>query len=515
MKRTIALVSACCILLLGGCKKDTLYPGQSGNPPDQKVKTDIVVGQPSDVVSPDPHDQNDSNSNRAIRMLYDSLLYTDTEGRQQPALAESWEMPEPTKVVFHLRKGVKFHNGDPFTAEDVLFSLERQMNSPKVKSFVEYVSTVNVVDDYTVEVITKEPYAPLLYNLSLPQSSIISKKHCLELKDKGKDYAVEPVGTGSMKFKSWNPNDRFIVEKNNEYWGKPAMATSVELRVIPESSSRTIALETGEIDILESVPPVDVAKVKDNPNLVTLQQPSASVTYVSYNTTKAPFDNKLVRQALNHAVDKAAIVDVVCEGFAQPLNTVYPAAVSVHDATLNLYPYDVEKAKALLTEAGFPNGFKIEIATSGDERNRIAQLLQSDFSKIGVTLDIVLLDWGAYLDYIARKEHQMYIIGWGSGFEPDSNTTPLFHSKSAGPTGNRTWYSNPEVDALIDKGKSTLAWEERLPIYQEIQRKLMEDAVWIPLFAKDTIIAMQKGTEGFEISPIDANVFVYTNVNRE
>ena len=514
MKKNLVLACVCCILLTG-CNKGTNYPGENGNPPVNKVKTDIVVGQASDVVSPDPHDQNDSNSNRAIRMIYDSLLYTDINGAQQPALAERWEMVEPTKVIFHLRRNVKFHNGDEFTGEDVLFSLQRQMESPKVKSFVEYISSVNLIDDYTVEIVTSQPYAPLLYNLSLPQSSIISKKHYLTLKDQGKTYLNDPVGTGPMKFKSWSPNDRFVVERYNEYWGKQATATTVELRVIPESSSRTIALETGEIDILESVPPVDVAKVEDNANLVTIKQPSTSVTYASYNMTKAPFDNKLVRQALSHAVNKEAIVDVVCEGYAEVLNTVYPSAINVHDSGLNLYPYDVEKAKALLTEAGFPNGFKIEMATSGDERNRIAQLLQSDFSKIGVTLDIMLLDWGAYLDYIGRKDHQMYIIGWSSGFEPDSNTTPLFHSTSGGPTGNRAWYANPDVDALIEQGKSTLAWAEREGIYKEIQHKIMEDAVWIPLFAKDSIIAMQKGTEGFEVSPIDAHIYVYTNIVRE
>lgn len=510
----LLLIFAVIITTLSGCNNaEKPLKGDTTTAGDKK-RTDLIIGQPSDVVNPDPHEQNDSNSNRVIRMMYNSLLYQSPQGEILPALAETWEQASDTEYIFHLRQNVKFHNGYDFTSEDVVFSLERQKKSPKVKTFLESVSEVKAIDEYTVSIKTSKPYAPLLYNLSLTQSSIISKKHYNEAVSQGKSYSDLPLGTGPMKFKSWTPNDTFIVERYDEYWGEKAVATSIEMRVIPEASSRTIALETGEIDMVDTVPSVDIPRIEKNKNLKTVKQPSPSVTYVSFNTKKAPFDNPDVRKALSYAVDKAAIIDVICEGYAIPINTIYPSTMPSYDSSLNLYPFDLEKSKELMAKAGYPQGFNIEIATSGDERNRIAQLLQSDYSKIGVNLDIVLLEWGAYLDYIGGKNHQMYIVGWGSGTEPDSSTTPLFHTDSQGPTGNRSWYSNPQVDALIEKGRTTMKWEEREPIYKEIQKKVMEDAVWIPLFAKETVIAMNKDLEGIEISPIDSHIYVYGYISK-
>ena len=518
---SLSVLFALCIMLFSGCSsgevkdtsnKDTTAGDNASDSDGGKIRTEITIGVSSDVVSPDPHDQNDTNSNRVIRMMFDSLVYSDVDGTIKPALAESWETVSDTEYRFKLREGVKFHNGYDLTAEDVVFSLERQMNSPKVKTFVSAIESVTADDEYTVTVKTKQPYAPLLYNLSLPQSSIVCSKHFDELTAAGRKYSEQPVGTGPMVFSSWLPNDNFTVTAFDEYWGEKPKATRISVRVIPESSSRTIALETGEIDIVESVPAVDIPRVMENKGLKTVTQTSTSVTYVSFNTRKAPFDNVKVRQALSCAVDKQAIIDVICEGYAQQVNTIYPPAMPSYDESIDLYPYDIERAKTLLTEAGYPDGFTIEIATSGDERNRIAQLLQSDFSKIGVNLEITLLEWGAYLDYIGGTDHQMYIVGWSSGMEPDGSTTPLFHSESVGPTGNRSWYQNEELDALIDEGKSTMNMDDRLGIYKEIQRIVMEDAVWIPLFARETVIAMNKNLEGMLISPTDSHIYVYSYV---
>ena len=518
---SLSVLFALCIMLFSGCSsgevkdtsnKDTTAGDNAYNSDGGKIRTEIVIGVASDVVSPDPHHQKATNSNRVIRMMFDSLVYSDVDGTIKPALAESWETVSDTEYRFKLREGVKFHNGYDLTAEDVVFSLERQMNSPKVKTFVSAIESVTADDEYTVTVKTKQPYAPLLYNLSLPQSSIVCSKHFDELTAAGRKYSEQPVGTGPMVFSSWLPNDNFTVTAFDEYWGEKPKATRISVRVIPESSSRTIALETGEIDIVESVPAVDIPRVMENKGLKTVTQTSTSVTYASFNTRKAPLDNVKVRQALSCAVDKQAIIDVICEGYAQQVNTIYPPAMPSYDESIDLYPYDIERAKQLLTEAGYPDGFTIEIATSGDERNRIAQLLQSDFSKIGVNLEITLLEWGAYLDYIGGTGHQMYIVGWSSGMEPAGSTTPLFHSESVGPTGNRSWYQNEELDALIDEGKSTMNMDERLGIYKEIQRIVMEDAVWIPLFARETVIAMNKNLEGMLISPTDSHIYVYSYV---
>ena len=354
---SLSVLFALCIMLFSGCSsgevkdtsnKDTTAGDNASNSDGGKIRTEITIGVSSDVVSPDPHDQNDTNSNRVIRMMFDSLVYSDVDGTIKPALAESWETVSDTEYRFKLREGVKFHNGYDLTAEDVVFSLERQMNSPKVKTFVSAIESVTADNEYTVTVKTKQPYAPLLYNLSLPQSSIVCGKHFDELTAAGRKYSEQPVGTGPMLFSSWLPNDNFTVTAFDEYWGEKPKATRISVRVIPESSSRTIALETGEIDIVESVPAVDK----------TVTQTSTSVTYASFNTRKAPLDNVKVRQALSCAVDKQAIIDVICEGYAQQVNTIYPPAMPSFDESIDLYPYDIERAKQLLTEAGFPDGFK-------------------------------------------------------------------------------------------------------------------------------------------------------------
>lgn len=522
-KRILALTLAMVMIfaLFAGCKKAE-EPGNNQTPTDKtedkpatgdgKVITDIIVGQSADVVSPDPHDQNDTSSNRVIRMMYNALLWTDFEAKSQPALAERWEVVDDNTYKFYLRKGVKWHNGYDFTAEDVKFSLDRQRNSPKVKSFVEAISEVIIDNEYEVTVKTAYPYAPLLGNLGNTQASIICKKYYEEMEAKGKKYAEAPIGTGPMIFKEWKPNNNFTVTRNDNYWGEKATATSVTMRVIPEEAARTIALEKGEIHMLDMVPAVDITRILENKDIKTVRQPSTAITYVSYNMTKEPFNKKEVRQALSYATNKQNMIDVILEGYGQEMNNVFPVTMPSYLDDLKPYPFDAEKAKALMAQAGYADGLNIEMATSGDERNRVAQLMQADFAAINVTLDIVLLEWGAYLEYISKKNHQMFIVGWSAGFEPDGSCTPLFHTDSGGPTGNRAWYSNPEVDALIDEGKSTLDMEKRIPIYEEIQRKVMEDAVWIPLFSKETVIAMRNGLEGILISPTESHWYIYASV---
>ena len=527
-KRFLALALAMVMIfaLFAGCKKaeepsnnddknnNNQSSGNNNNSGTGKDKptTDIIVGQSADVVSPDPHDQNDTSSNRVIRMMYNSLLWIDFNAQPQPALAEKWEIVDDNTYKFYLRKGVKFHNGYDFTAEDVKFSLDRQRVSPKVKSFVEAISEVIIDNEYEVTVKTAYPYAPLLSNLGGTQASILCKKYYEELEAKGKKYGEAPIGTGPMIFKEWKPNNNFTVVRNDNYWGEKAVATSVTMRVIPEEAARTIALENGEIHMLDMVPAVDIKRVLDNPDIKTVRQPSTAITYASFNQTKKPFDDVRVRQALSYATNKQNMVDVILEGFGQEMNNVFPVTMPSYLADLNPFPYDVEKAKALLAEAGYADGMNIEIATSGDERNRVAQLLQSDYAAINVTLDIVLLEWGAYLEYISKKDHQMFIVGWSAGFEPDGSCTPLFHTDSGGPTGNRGWYSNPEVDKLIEDGKTTLDMEKRIPIYEKIQTQVMQDAVWIPLFSKETVIAMRNGLEGVRISPTESHLYVYASV---
>ena len=532
MKRSriiaMVLVMTMAFALFSGCKKaepqtTTAAPQTGGTQstekttpaPGLKIRTDLVIAKAADVVCPDPHEANDTSSSAALRMMYNSLLVRDVyDGTPGPALAESWEVIDDVTYRFKIRQGVKFHNGYDLTVEDVKFSLDRAREAARVKFLVEAISEVKIIDDTTVEVVTSYPYAPLLGNLCGHQISIISKKYYDELTAKGKEYKDAPIGTGPMKYKSWTPNNAFIVERWDGYWGEKAVATSVTLRVIPEESSRTIALQTGEVDMLDAVPAIDIDRVLADDKFFTQVQPSPAITYVSWNMTKKPYDDIRVRKAMSYLVDKQEIIDVVCEGKAVPINTAYSALVDAYDGELNLYAQDVEKAKALMVEAGYPDGFTARIALNSDERSRVAQVLQAQFAPIGINLEIDLMEWGAYLDHISQKSHEMFILGWSASYDPDGTVNALFHTDSGGPTGNRAWYSNPEVDALIQKGRSTIAWEEREPIYKQIQRQLMEDCVFIPIFSKETVVALDKNLKGIQISPTDSHVYVYGYVEK-
>ena len=519
IKNILALVltAAMMFALLSGCTKtETEKEGNSSrsNEAEQSTgnrRTDIVIAKVADVVSPDPHNQNDTLSAAVIRMMYDTLVVRDVEtGEIKPSLAESWEILDDTTYKFKIREGVKFHDGSELTLEDVKWSLDRARNSAKVKQFVEAISEVEISEeDHSVIVKTAYPYAPMLGNLSGVQPSILSKAHCEKLEAEGKEYQDAPMGTGPMKYKSWTPNNDFVVERFDDYWGEKAVATTVTFKVILEEAARTIALQAGDVDMLDLVPSIDVDRILEDDKFTTIVQPSPSVTYVSWNMTKEPYNNVKVRQALSYATNKQDIIDVVAEGKGVAINTIYSPLVDGYDADLNLYPYDVEKAKQLMTEAGYPDGFEGILDISSDASSRIAQSLQAQWGEIGVTLDINLMEWGAYLDHIARKDHDMFMLGWSSSYDPEVTSRSLFHTDSGGPTGNRAWYSNPELDDLIDEASQLLDWEDREPLYKEIQRIAMEDAVIIPLYVKETVVAMNKNLKGIRVSPVENHIYVY------
>lgn len=510
MKRFLALTLSLVMMLslFAGCssKNDTTTAStESGSTTgDEKIRTDIIIGTTSDVVSPDPHKQNDTASGKVLHMIYDTLLWMDGNGEFQPLLAEKWENTSDTEYIFYLRKGVKFHNGVEMKASDVKFSIERCMESSMAAQAVESIESVEVIDDYTVKITTLYPFAPFYSKVAASTKVAILPEEYVKECDAKSDTAFQeaPVGTGPMKFDSWAPNNYFKVVRNDDYWNGTPKATSITVRVIPEATSLTIALETGEVDIVESVQAVDIQRVKDNPDLKTIEQVQGSVTYLGMNYAKAPYDNTNIRKAIAYGINREDIIDVILEGNGTILNTVFPPMMPGYDETIEGYDYDIEKAKHYLAEAGYPDGgLTLEIATSGDERNRIAQLIQSDLSKIGITINIELLEWGAYLDYVGGVDHEMFILGWSNAYEPDGNMYDTFHKDRPSRT-NRSNFKNDEISALIEEARQELDWDKREKMYKELQAMIMSEPVWIPLFAKRAVIGMNKGLEGVLFEPI-------------
>ena len=521
----LTLVMAMMFAMLAGCgakeeattaaPKGDATTAANGEPaaPADNARKDVVIAKAADVVGLDPHDVNDTSSAAALRHMYNSLLVRKTEtGEIQPCLAESYEVVDDVTYKFKIREGVKFHNGNDLKADDVEFSLERAKEMAKVKFMAEMIDDVKVDDDYNVTITTLYPCAPFLANLAGQQLSIIDKETFEQYEAEGKSYSEFPVGTGVMKLKEWHVNDSITMERNDEYWGEIAVADTVTFKVIPEESSRTIALQSGDVDMLDEVPPVDINRVLEDDTIKTVENVSSSMTYIGWNMTKAPFDNVKVRKALAHATNKQDIIDVVVEGKGVAINTAWSALGDFFNNEIFEYEYDLEKAKALMAEAGYPDGFKAQVTLNSDERSRVAQVLQTQWADLGVELEITLMEWGAYLEHISGKEHELFVLGWSMSYDPASTALALFHTKSGGATGNRGWYSNPEMDKLIDEG-AQLINGDRKPIYEEIQRLVMDDLCFLPLYSKQCIVAMNKNLEGVRINPAGSHMYCYAYVN--
>lgn len=481
MKRLFSLILIMATLLTGCTAKSIeTEPLTQGMPLD--TRTDIVIASGYDIVTLDPHEASDTYSIEVISMIYEQLIGIGKDGKYRPELAETWEIADDTQYVFHLRKGVRFHNGREMTAEDVVFSLERAKRHISSKAALENVRSVEALDEYTVKITTDSPYSTLMRNLTTSYTSILCKSAVEN------DELAEIVGTGPMIFTQYKPNYQTVLTRNNEYRDDKASVTTLTRRVIPDDSARTIALENGEIDYVSNLQSVDIERVKENPSLKTFETVSSNIAYLGFNTSKAPFNDIRVRQALHLATDKQKIIDSVYEGYGTACKSVFPTTLEGYNDELDLYPFDIEKARKTLTASGYPDGFDMEIVLSSDDRSRMAQLLQDDYKKIGVNITINQMEFSSFLQYLEGDKHDAFIMSWSEGSNHDLTVTTNFHSKG----GNRMHYSNVTVDQIIERARETLDWEMREPLYKELQKLVMHDSVWIPILQHTYVSAMNK-----------------------
>lgn len=492
MKKVLLLISSLVVLLTltacGGGEKET------------KIKDTLVVAQGADAKSLDPHASNDQPSSRVSAQIYNGLVSTDGDMNIVPALAESWDQPDPKTTIFHLRKGVKFHNGEELKASDVKFTIEGMLASPTVHHIIEAVDKVEVMDDYTVKIITKEPFGPLLHHLAHTASSILNEKAVTEA---GDDYGQHPVGTGPYAFVKWDSGDKIVLKANEDYFLGAPKVKNVIFRNITEGTNRTISLETGEVDIAYDIEPIDKNQVKDNENLDLIEEESLSMAYIGFNFDKAPFDNKLVRQAIGHAIDVDIIIDVVLDGAGSKANSPIGPKVFGYDKDAKSYDYNPELAKKLLAEAGYPNGFKTTIWTNDNPvRLQIATIVQDQLKQVGIEMAVEPVEWGAYLDGTARGDHEMFILGWVTTTgDADYGLNALFNSANIGGAGNRSFYANKDVDKWLDEAKSSTNPKERLELYAKIQKQIMEDLPVDPLYYQTMNAGINKDVKGFKLNP--------------
>ena len=460
----------------------------------------LIVAQGAHPASLDPHQSNDQPSSRVNKQIYESLVNATVDMELEPGVAESWEPVDDITWEFKIREGVLFHNGDELTAHDVVFSLERMLDSPEVAHIVEAIDTVEAEDDNTVIITTHEPFAPILAHLSHTAASIFSEAAVTEA---GDDYHNQPIGTGPYMFQSQEAGDSVTLERFDDYWGDPADIKTVVFRNIPEGTNRTIGLETGEVDVAYEIEPIDKSTVTEHEDLELIEEPSLSTQYIGFNMDKEPFDDIDVRRAINHAIDVEEIIDVVLEGSGNVANGPVNPSVFGYNEELEGYEYDPDLAMELLEDAGHADGLEIQLWTNDNPvRVRIAEMVQEQLRLVGVTVNIEQVEWSAYLERTGQGEHDMFIGGWSTvTLDADYGLYPLFHSSSIGTSGNRTRYANDEVDMLLSDARSETDEERRLKLYEEAQQIIIDEAPLIPIYHPYLLVGMNEEIQGYEQHP--------------
>ncbi len=472
---------------------------------------DLVVAVLSDAQSLDPASTNDASSSAVQANIFERLIVRNSDNELAPSLAESWESIDENTWEFKLREGVKFHDGTDFNAEAVKINLERildpEVASPRYFLF-QMIDEITVIDEYTVQIKTEYPFSPLLAHLSHTGSGMVSPAVIAEDYEAMKAGKIagtiindKPIGTGFFTFESWTPDDRIKLVRNEDYWGDKPHVDTVTFQVSPESATRNADLERGFVQIADPVQPIEVNSINESNFGSVFQKPSSGLSYIGFNMNKKPFDDKRVRQAITMMVNRAEIIDGIYEGFGIPAVGPLAPGIFGYDDSLEPIEYDVEKAKQLLAEAGYADGFKTTIWTNdSDQRTDTAIMLQHALKEVNIDVDIEQLEWGAYLAKTAAGEHDMFIHGWSNPpGDADYGLYALFNSAQHGDAGNRSFYNNPEVDALLDEGRREADPEKRMAIYKEIQEILIDDAPLIFVHHQEYLVGLSNDIIGFDM----------------
>ena len=521
-RRRFAIVSAAAAVAL------ILESGLDRGAPAQAPKT-LVIAIGADQTGLDPQTVENNESGFIMATIYDSIVnYRPGTSEVGPGLAESWTVSPDGKVyTFKLRRNVKFHDGTPMNARTVAEDVDRAINpanpcyvfNRKVDTYDDFtygsvkagnVVKMDVVDDYTLRFTLPKPNAPFLSSIAMVWQDIVSptatkKYNC--------DASQHPVGTGPFKFVEAVRNDHVTVEANADYWGGKPKVDRIIFRIIPESATRMLALERNEVQILADVPPADYERIEKNPALKIYRQPGLTILGVSMSNDLGPFKDTRVRQAMNYAVDKEAINKGLYGG-ATTASQGMPSVLWGYSKDTRPYPYDVNRAKELLKEAGHANGFSTEMMVYANPRGynpiggaKLGEAVQGYLAKVGVNAKITQYEWGAYLQKVRTLTWDgMAISGWsGDNGDPDNFLGDLFEWDTANNkarTNNAARHHNPEFDKLLEQGRETTDQAKRAAIYEKANQILHDDAPWIFMNHTTQVRATRANVKGFQLNPL-------------
>lgn len=496
---SLALAGILAVSMLAGC----------GNNQDKKDKNTLTVAITGDPPTLDPHASSTSSSVNNLNPVYETLVRYDENGDIKPCLATEWERIDDLHWRFKLRDDVTFHNGEKMTASDVLFSLKRATGpeGAKVAYIMSAIDAENCVieDDYTIVIATHEPFAPLVGYLPYIGAVVVSEKEFTENPEKA---ALNPVGTGPFKFVEWKKNDRCTYVRNEDYWGEKPSYENLVIRTIVEANSRVIELESGSVDIAFEVPANDVVRLKENENTDVVERLSTVVEFLDMNVKKEPLNDVRARQAIDYAINEQAIVDLIWRGNAAYSPTTVTPNMKYFDDTDTDYRYDVKKAKELLKEAGVSDLTLTLTCAENTNRLNAATIIQSMLAEVGITVKIQSYESGTFYDMVDAGETELFIVGFGAvGFpEPDNNIYGPYHSKQI-PTNNMGFYSDPNLDAMLDAQRATSDGPEREKIVKDIQKYLRENVPVIPIANTKQVIGIRSNIKGFVPTPAASHFF--------
>lgn len=483
----------------------------------------LIVGRGGDSITLDPANIEDGESAKVCDMIYDTLVqYRENTTDLEPALAISWtRSPDGLTWEFNLREGVYFHDGTPFNADAVVFSLTRPL--VLFRNFHEqFISQIIALDPMTVQIQLKTPYAPFISTLAGTSFSIVSPTAVHSLGE-------NPIGTGPFKFGRWDKDDKIVLNANDVYWAGTPKLDCLIFRSIPDNAMRLTELQAGNLHVMEFPNPEDIPLIQSDLQLELLMQPSLNVGYLAMNMEKPPFDNQKVRLAINHAINKVDIVDRLYQGLGIPAKNPIPPTLWSYDDSIEDYEYNPELATKLLIEAGYPDGFETTLWALPVPRPYIpdgmamAEILQADLEQVGIIANIVTFDWRTYLNKTANGEHDMAMLGWIADVaDPDNFFYSLLSIPNAEkPAYNISFYRNEELQKLLDRarmstneeiqeldildlGRGSVITDRdiRTRLYQQAQAIVHRDAPWVPLAHAQRILVINKDVKNLRLSPL-------------
>jgi len=528
---SLGLILVFTVMALYACGEKEEKQAAAPEPPKSST---LVFGRGGDSVGLDPAYETDGNSFMVCDNIYEALVaYADESTALEPGLAKSWDISADGKTyTFHLQEGVKFHDGTPFNANTVVFSIGRMMKERNLKfngqgwdlpaqerppeywvsmEMDDTIGSIEAVDDYTVVFKLKRVEAPFLANMGMDFADIISPTAFLK---NPKEFLRNPVGTGPFKFVKWVKDDRIVLEKNKDYWDKSGgpYLDKLVFRSIPENSVRFLELKTGNIHICQFPNPADIDMASKDPNLILPTQPGMNVGYLSFNHTKEPWKSNVnLRKAIAHGINRKAIVDNIYQGMGQVAKNPIPPTMWGYNTSVPGYAYDVDLAKEYLVKAGFPEGKGLGEITLwsmpvprpyNPEGQKIGVAMAADLKKLGITARIVSYDWGTYLKRQREQPEDMdlFQLGWtGDNGDPDNFLAVLFDGLAS--SSIRTQWHNKTYHDLMLKGKQTVDQATRTKIYEDALQLMFDECPVIPVAHSTVIWPSQKSVQNFKLHP--------------